>query len=101
MTPAASNTLPYQLPFCQTAPLLPSVTWQQYIMEYWQDGSTSTAIPPILVSDSMDQQNEIGGITFEAVLIYMRLHEEMQSLDYLKRICFLFRDYYMMNERPA
>ena len=30
-----SYTLPHQIPFCQTAPLLPSVT-QQHVMEYWQ-----------------------------------------------------------------
>ena len=26
---------PWQTPFCQTAPLLPSVTWQQNVQEYW------------------------------------------------------------------
>ena len=31
---------------CQTAPLLPSVTQQLHVMEYWQEGSTSTAILP-------------------------------------------------------
>ena len=38
--------LPCQMPFCQTALLLPSVPWQQHIMEYWWEGSVSTAIPP-------------------------------------------------------
>ena len=30
----ASYALPWLTPFCQTAPLLPSVTWQQNRMEY-------------------------------------------------------------------
>ena len=42
----SSYTLPYQMPFCQSAPLLPSVTWQQNVMGYWWEGSTSTAVPP-------------------------------------------------------
>ena len=64
-------THPYfiQIPLCQTAPLLPSVTWQQNTMEYWWEGSTSTAIPPPSSSDAMGQQNEIRSITFRAVLI--------------------------------
>jgi len=33
------------MPFCQSAPLLPSVTQQQHAMEYWWKGSTCTAIP--------------------------------------------------------
>ena len=35
----ASSTLLCQTPFCQTAPLLPSVTQQQHVMEYWWEGS--------------------------------------------------------------
>jgi len=35
-----------QMPSCQTAPLLPSVTWQQHTTEYWWEGSPTTAIPP-------------------------------------------------------
>jgi len=31
---------------CQSAPLLPSVAWQQHVMEYWREGSTSIAMPP-------------------------------------------------------
>jgi len=30
-----SYMLPRQMPFCQTAPVLPSVTQQQHVMEYW------------------------------------------------------------------
>ena len=57
------------MPFCQTVPLLPSVTWQQNVMEYWCEGSASTAIPPTFTSDTAGQRNEIGGITFGAALI--------------------------------
>ena len=42
-----SYTLPCQMSFCQTTPLLPSVSHQQNVMEYWWEGSTSTAVPPI------------------------------------------------------
>ena len=43
----ASQALPYQMPFCQTPPPLPSVTLQQYVTGYWWEGSASTAISPI------------------------------------------------------
>jgi len=42
--------LPCQMPFCQTAPLLPFVTWQQNVMEYCQEGSASTAYDQHLMS---------------------------------------------------
>ena len=58
----ASSTLPCQTPLCQTAPLLPPVTWQQNGREYCWEGSASTAIPP--TSDIMGQYNKIGGTTF-------------------------------------
>jgi len=51
-----------QIPFCQTVPLLPSVTQKQNVTEYWREDSTSTAIPPISASDVMDQHNNIGVI---------------------------------------
>lgn len=44
------DTTSYMLP-CQTALLLLFVTWQQSIMGYWWEGSTSTATPTTLVSD--------------------------------------------------
>ena len=59
----ASSALPCQMPFCQTAPLLPSVTQQQNVLEYWQEGSTSTAVRPTSASDTVGQCNKIGGIT--------------------------------------
>jgi len=40
------HALPCQTPLCQTAPLLPSVTQQQPITEFWWEDSTPTAIPP-------------------------------------------------------
>jgi len=47
------------------------------VMEYWWEGSTSTAVPPTSASDVVDWHHKIGGITFRAVLI----HNE----SYLKR----------------
>ena len=47
----ASSAFQYQMSFCQTAPLLPSVTRQQHGMEYWWEGSASAAITP--TSDSV------------------------------------------------
>jgi len=46
-----SYTLSRQVPFCQSAPLLPSVTWQPHIMEYWWESSTPTAVSPTSASD--------------------------------------------------
>jgi len=57
-------TLPCQKLFCQTAPLLPSVAWQQHVMEFWWEGSTSTAIPPPSASAVVGQHNRLGDITF-------------------------------------
>jgi len=48
----ASYVLSCQMLFCQTAPLLPSLTQQQNVMEHWWKGLTSTAIPPTSVSDT-------------------------------------------------
>ena len=53
----ASHTLPCQMLFCQTAALLPSVTWQQNVMECWWESSTS-AIPPPSTSDILGQHNK-------------------------------------------
>ena len=64
----ASYTFPCQAPFCQTAPLLPSGTQQQNVMEYWWEGSTSTATLPTSTSDIMGQHNKIGGSTFGGAL---------------------------------
>jgi len=68
----ASHALPCQMPFSQTEPLLPFVTWQQNITGYCWEGSTSTAIPPKSVSDTVGQCNKIRSITFvvASVLCY-------------------------------
>ena len=65
----ASCALPCQMPFCQTASLLPSVTQQQNAMEYWWECSASTAIPPTSTSVITGQRSKIGGITFGASLV--------------------------------
>ena len=60
----ASSALPCQTPFCQTAPLLLSVTQQQHVIGYWWEGSTSPTSADI---DFMGKHNKIG-ITFRAAL---------------------------------
>jgi len=67
----ASYVLPSQTPLCHTALFLPSVSWQQNVMEYQWEGSTSTAIPPTSIPNVLGQHNKIGGITFGAILIYI------------------------------
>ena len=63
------SELPCQMPLCQTAPLLSSVTQQQHVMEYWWKGSASAAIPPRSTSDVVGQYYITGGIIFGAALI--------------------------------
>jgi len=58
---------PCQIPLCQ---ILPFTAQHQNVMEYWQDGSVSTAIPPTSASDVIGWQNKIGGINFSVALIY-------------------------------
>ena len=65
----ASYSLPCQTPFCQTAPLLPSVIQLQHVTGYWWEGSTSTAIPLASDYDFMGQHHKIGGIIFSAGLV--------------------------------
>ena len=65
-----SHTLACQTPFCHTAALLPSVTWQQRVMANWGECSTSTAITPPFASDSVGQHHKIAGISFGVALIY-------------------------------
>jgi hypothetical protein len=40
-------------------------------MEYWREGSTSTAISTTFASDVVGQHNKIGGITFGAALVVL------------------------------
>ena len=56
--------------FCQTTPLLPSVSQQQNGTECWWECSASTAIPPKSASDIVSQHNKTGDITFRAALMY-------------------------------
>ena len=62
----ALRALPPQTSFCQTAPLLPSVTWQQHVKGYWQEGWTSTA------SNVMGQHNKIGDVVLGAAHVVLR-----------------------------
>ena len=62
------HALPCQIPFCQAAPLLQSVTWLQNVMKYHWEGSTSTVMWPAYTSDIMGQHNKIAGITFGALV---------------------------------
>jgi len=39
-------------------------------MEYWQEHSNTTAIPPTSTSDFTDQYHKIEGITFGAALVF-------------------------------
>jgi len=65
----ASSALPCLMSFSQTTPLLPSVTGQQCVTEYWWEGSTSTAMLPTSTSDIAGQHSKIGSITFRTALI--------------------------------
>ena len=58
MTPFASYALPCQMPLCQSAPLLPSVTWQQHGTGYWWGGSAPTAVLPPPAFDVLGQHKE-------------------------------------------
>jgi len=58
-----------QTSICHTAPLLPSVTLQQNVREYWLKCSTSTAIPPTPASDVVSQQSKTEGVTFRVALL--------------------------------
>ena len=69
---STSRALPCQRPFCQTAPLLPSVMQQQNVMGYWWEGSTSTAVPPTSASNAVGRCNEIGDITFGAARVVLK-----------------------------
>ena len=55
--------------FVGLPPLLPSVVWQQSVMEYCWEGLTSAAIPPTSTSDLLGQRDRIGGITSRAAFL--------------------------------
>jgi len=54
-------------------PLCCHLSHQQNVIEYWQEDSTSTAIPPTYTSDFVGQHNKMGGVTFRAALIQLLL----------------------------
>ena len=76
----ASSILSCQPPFCQTAPQLLSVIWQQHVMEYWWEGSTSTAIQSTSTSDIVSWDNEIGDIIFRAAIAKWINYSQFRSL---------------------
>lgn len=55
-----------------TAPLLPSVTQKQDVMEYWWEVSDSALISPTTTSYVMGQHNKMGGNTFREALVNTR-----------------------------
>jgi len=59
------------MPFCQTAPLLPSVAKQLDVAEYWWEDSASAAMAPAPTSDTVSQYRKIESITFEAALMLL------------------------------
>ena len=59
MTHLYSSALPHQMPFCKTAPLLPSVMQQQNVKEYWWEGSTFAATSPTSTSDIIIKQKAL------------------------------------------
>jgi len=61
-------TLPDQMLFCQSVPLWPSVTQQQNVTGYGQEGSASNAMPTF-TSEVMGQHNKIGSLTFGVALL--------------------------------
>ena len=68
------NALLCQIPFCQTAPLLPSVTWQQN--GGWE-GSASTATPSTFASDFVGKHHKVGSNALKAALI--KIHSKYLS----------------------
>jgi len=67
-----------QTSFCQTAPLLPSVTQQQHGMKYRWERSTSTVVPPTSNSDITGHHNKTGDITIRAALTHIKKRNKKQ-----------------------
>ena len=51
--------------------LLPSVAQQQNVVEYWQEGSTSTAIPSTTASNIMGQHKKNRRHNFGTALVFV------------------------------
>ena len=75
--------------FCQTAPLLLSVT-QQHVLEYWCEGSIFSAVPPTFTSALMGQHHKMGGITFGAGFIQGQTGGFIQTL-YIEEKCWIIQ----------
>jgi len=73
--------------FCQSAPLPPSLVQQQNVMEYWQEGSTSAAIPPTFTPDVVSQHHKTGGTTFKAALIQCVMDAAVWRIDKVGIFC--------------
>mgnify|MGYP001852870604 CR=1 FL=1 len=74
----ASYALPCQSSFCQTAPLPPSVTWQQSVIGYWWEASASTAGLPTSASDVVGWYHKTGHTIFGAAFIFSMVAQLMQ-----------------------
>ena len=58
-----------QVPFCQIAPLLPTVTWQWNVMDFWFSLYCHTT--NMYHVGHHGRHNKIGGISFEAIPAYV------------------------------
>ena len=47
-----------------------AICYTTNLMEHWQEGSASTAMPSTSTSDMVGQHNETGGIIFRSTLIH-------------------------------
>ena len=89
----ASYTLPCQMPFGQTAPLLPSVAQQQCVTEHWGKGWTFTSIPSTSTSDIMGWDNKTGSIASRAALAFPLFQPSIHDISTInstktQQICF-------------
>lgn len=50
---------------------LSAVAQQQYVIEYWREGSSSTALPPTFASGIVSQHNKLGDFTFGTALVFV------------------------------
>ena len=60
-------------------------------MEYWREGSISTAISPTSTSDFVGQHTKVGGINFGATLVqhYNQRLRMSRAIPLLPTICFM------------
>ena len=80
----ASWAPPCQMPLCQTAPLLPSVTQQQNVTGILVGRfGLCCLFHQHLPLDVMGQQNKIGGITFRMTYIFQKSETANDANEYL------------------